>query len=155
MNAWMKNARITMNAQITGCVAGCLLMTVLSAAEADIRQEAVRFDHQQSSATLRGRIKGDQNVDYQLPAKSGQTLEVDFKASNLSAYFNVLPQGSEQALFVGSTSGEHFEGQLPGDGVYTIRVYLMRNAARRHEAATYTVKLRLLDSVSPQPSGSP
>lgn len=144
-----------MSPWITRCVAGCLLITAVAVAEADIRQEAVRFDHKTSSTTLRGRIKGDQNVDYQVTARSGQTLEVDFKASNLSAYFNVLPQGSEQALFVGSTSGEHFEGQLPGDGVYTIRVYLMRNAARRHEAATYTVKLRLLDSVSPQPSGSP
>lgn len=149
------NARITMSPWITRCVAGCLLITAVAVAEADIRQEAVRFDHKTSSTTLRGRIKGDQNVDYQVTARFGQTLEVDFKASNLSAYFNVLPQGSEQALFVGSTSGEHFEGQLPGDGVYTIRVYLMRNAARRHEAATYTVKLRLLDSVSPQPSGSP
>jgi hypothetical protein len=40
---------------------------------------------------------------------------------------------------VGSTSGNRFEAELPADGVYTIRVYLMRNAARRNETARYTL----------------
>ena len=38
-------------------------------------------------------------------------------------------------MFVGSTSGNRFSGVLPTDGDYAIRVYLMRNAARRNESA--------------------
>jgi len=64
---------------------------------------------------------------------------VNFKPGNRSAYFNVLPPGSDEAMFVGSTSGNRFEAELPVDGMYTIRVYLMRNAARRNETANYTL----------------
>jgi hypothetical protein len=39
-------------------------------------------------------------------------------------------------LFLGTTL-------LPADGVYTIRVYLMRNAARRNETANYTLEVRI------------
>ena len=66
---------------------------------------------------------------------------VTFKPSNLSAYFNVLPPGSDEAMFIGSTSGNRFEAALPADGIYTIRVYLMRNAARRNETAQYTLQV--------------
>ena len=41
-----------------------------------------------------------------------------------SAYFNVLPPGSEEAIFTGPTAGAHFEGTLPQDGDYRVRVYL-------------------------------
>ena len=44
---------------------------------------------------------------------------------------------TEEALFVGSVSGERFEASLPSAGEYRIRVYLMRNAARRNATASY------------------
>jgi hypothetical protein len=58
-------------------------------------------------------------------------------------YFNVLVPGGDSALFVGSTSGETFEGTLPADGDYTVRTYLMRNAARRGESSDYTLDIRI------------
>jgi hypothetical protein len=122
----------------------CLLLgTSLASAEAGSRQEQVRFKKGTSSATVSGRIKGYQSVDYLVHAKEGQTLSVTFKPSNLSTYFNVLPPGTDEALFVGSSSGNRFEAVLPADGFYTIRVYLMRNAARRNETAKYTLKVNL------------
>ena len=36
-------------------------------------------------------------------------------------------------MFVGSISGNQFEGRLPASGDYKVRVYLMRSAARRDE----------------------
>jgi hypothetical protein len=80
-------------------------------------------------------------MDYLVRASAGQTLTVSFKPSNPMAYFNVLPPGSDEALFVGSSAadGSLFMTQLPLDGVYTIRVYLMRAAARRNETARYTL----------------
>lgn len=107
----------------------------------DIRQERVSFQPGASSATVSGSIKGYDVVDYLLGARAGQTMSVTITTSNLSSYFNVLPPASETALFVGSTSGNEWTGTLPVDGDYTVRVYLMRNAARRNETAKYTLTL--------------
>ena len=125
---------------LRGCVlAGLLLGTTVASAEVDIRQEHIQFEKGTSGTTITGKIKGDQTVDYQLSASAGQSMVAIFRPSNLSAYFNVLPPGSDVAIFVGSTSGNRFEAQLPAEGEYTIRVYLMRSAARRNETAHYTL----------------
>jgi hypothetical protein len=116
-----------------------LLGSAGAPAQAAIRSQEIRFAKGATAASVKGRIQGDQVIDYRLRASAGQTLAVTFKPSNASAYVNVLPPGSETALFVGSTSGNRFEGVLPADGVYTIRAYLMRSAARRNEAAAYTL----------------
>jgi len=57
----------------------------------------------------------------------------------------VLPPGSETALFVGSTSGNSWSSTRPADGDYTVRVYLMRSAARRNEKAKYTLSINITD----------
>jgi hypothetical protein len=120
-------------------LAGWFLAITLASAQVDIRQEQIQFEKGTSGATITDRIKGREIVDYQLRASEGQSMVVVFKPSNLSAYFNVLPPGSPTAIFIGSISGNRFDGVLPTNGVYTIRVYLMRSAARRHESATYTL----------------
>jgi hypothetical protein len=107
----------------------------------EIRQEQLQLKQGGNGTTIKGTIKGYQTVDYQLSAVAGQSIVIRFKSSNLSAYFNVLPPGSDEAIFIGSTSGNRFEAVLPSDGVYTIRVYLMRSAARRNETAKYTLEV--------------
>jgi hypothetical protein len=111
--------------RVTAGLLALLLLGCLSAAAHEIRRETVQFKPGTSGTTLKGRIKGDHDVDYVLRASAGQTMTVDFKPSNPSAYFNVLPPGTAEALFVGSTLGNRFEGVLPKDGEYVIRVYLM------------------------------
>jgi hypothetical protein len=88
---------------------------------------------------LKGKLKGDETVDYKVRAAAGQSMAIVFKPGNPSAHFNVLPPGSDSAIFIGSTSGNRYEGVLPADGTYTIRVYLMRSAARRNESASYAL----------------
>jgi hypothetical protein len=105
-----------------------------------IEARPVKFAKGASSATIKGSIKGDKIIDYKLGARAGQTMSVTLKASNASTYFNVLPPGSNDvAVFVGSTSGNQWTGRLEADGEYTVRVYLMRSAARRNEASSYTL----------------
>jgi hypothetical protein len=123
----------------------------------DISKEPVHFARGATSATIKGRITGYEIVDYVVGAKAGQTMAVTFKTSNRLAYFNVLPPGSETALFVGSmdATGEHYEGTLPADGDYAIRVYQMRASARRKESATYTLDVSVTGaaaSASPAPA---
>jgi len=105
-----------------------------------IVSKPIQFAKGATSATVKGSLKGGTTVDYKLRAKAGQTMSVVLKTSNGSNYFNVLPPGSNDvAIFVGSTEGNEWKGALPADGEYTIRVYLMRNAARRNETANYTL----------------
>jgi hypothetical protein len=115
-----------------------LLATGAHAADG-IRKEPVRFEKGASQAAIKARIQGDETVDYVLRAGAGQTLAVALKKSNPSNYFNVLPPGSNDvAMFVGQ-DGRDYEGMLPADGGYTVRVYLMRSAARRNESSDYTL----------------
>lgn len=103
------------------------------------REQAVHFHAGASSATLSGRIKGDESADYRLQAKAGQTMIVSLTTDSGANSFNVLPPGSDAAIGRGDTSGNAWEGTLPVDGEYTVRVYQMRSAARRNETANYTL----------------
>ena len=148
-----------MRAIFTFIFAGAVLAPVAHADAPRIRAEQVQFKKGEAGATLKGKIKGDEIVDYELRAAAGQSMVVLFKAGNPSAYFNVLPPGSDVAVFVGSSSGNRFEGYLPADGIYTIRVYLMRNAARRNESASYTLDVGVSGTATkaeaPPPSRPP
>ena len=102
-------------------------------------QERVTFAMGDSSAKIKGQLKGDETVDYVLRAKAGQILTVTLKTSHGANYFNVLPPNStDVAMFIGQIGGD-FKGILPTDGDYTVRVYLMRSAARRNESSNYTL----------------
>jgi hypothetical protein len=113
-------------------------------AEAELKnpiQERVKFEKGTSSVTIKGQLKGDETVDYVLRAGAGQTLSVTFKTSHGANYYNVLPpESTDAAMFIGQFGGD-FKGILPTDGDYTIRVYLMRSAARRNESSDYTLTI--------------
>ncbi|MGL6070156.1 PliI family lysozyme inhibitor of I-type lysozyme [Craterilacuibacter sp.] len=131
-----------------------LLAPLPALADNEIRQQALVFKKGMSSTQVKGQLKGYQTIDYQLRARAGQKIRIDFAPSNRSAYFNLNPPGSEQALFIGATRGDHYAGVLPADGVYTLRVYLMRNAARRNETTRYTLKVGI-DPAVQAPSHAP
>jgi len=117
-------------------------------AEDDIRKEPIQFAKGATQATIKGRIEGREGIDYIVRARAGQTMTVTLKANHSMAYFNVLPPGTEVAIFVGADSGARFQSELAADGDYTIRVYLMRPAARRNEAAQYTLDVSVKDAAS-------
>jgi hypothetical protein len=120
-----------------------LLVLNLNATE-EIRKVPVHFKKGASQASIKGHIKGRETIDYILRARAGQTMTVNLETSHMGAYFNVLPPGSDnEAIFVGQVAGPKFEGKLPKDGDYKIRVYLVRAAARRNESAKYTLKVKI------------
>jgi hypothetical protein len=112
--------------------------TTSVAADSGIRQERVQFAEGATSAVIKGQLKGDATVDYLVHARAGQTFSVTLKKTNSQNYFNINPPGTDVAMYVGQ-SGNDFTGVLPTDGDYTIRVYLMRPAARRNESSDYTL----------------
>lgn len=107
------------------------------------RIEKVQFANGATATAIRGELKGEQYVDYQVRGGAGQTLTVALKSSNPQNYFNVNPPGTETSMFVGSLAGNQFKRVLPMDGDYTIRVYLMRAAARRNESGSYALNIGL------------
>jgi hypothetical protein len=110
----------------------------------EIRNERVQFAIGTTGTTIADRIQGGEIVDYALGARAGQRMTVNLETDNPSNYFNVLAPGeSEMAVFIGSNEGNHFEDDLPENGDYTIRVYLMRSAARRNESANYRLDMTI------------
>ncbi|MFO1060851.1 MAG: hypothetical protein U1E53_28240 [Dongiaceae bacterium] len=134
-------------------LAACVLAAgAVPAPAADaIRTVRVGFKPGASSATLEGSVRGYDSVDYPLGARAGQTMRVTLEAGNPSTYFNLLPPRSEEALFVGSTGGSSWTGTLPRNGDYRVRVYLMRNAARRNETSRYSLTV----AIAGGPAGTP
>ena len=129
---------------ILGLVSAWVALLALDGqATENIIKKQVHFKKGASQASLQGHLKGRETTDYVLRARAGQTMTVNLKTNNPSAYFNVLPPGSEEAIFTGQVAGEHFEGTLPEDGDYRVRVYLVRAAGRRHESAKYTLTVKV------------
>jgi hypothetical protein len=121
-----------------------LLSTQQTAASEDTQQ--VRFAPGTSSARLTGNISGANTVSYRLGAAAGQTMRVTMSTSNASAYFNIYAPGTgpgDAALYIASINGLSYSGTLPEKGDYTIQVFLMRNAARRNEAADYSIDVSI------------
>jgi hypothetical protein len=121
-------------------VAAVAALLLAAPSQADTTSR-IRFDRGAEGAEVRGRIAGYDGASYLVGARAGQTLAVEMETSNASAYFNVTAPGQTEAMFIGSTSGLAFTGVLPATGDYRIDVYLMRNAARRDEMASYTLRV--------------
>lgn len=97
--------------------------------------------------TVTGAVHGYGTAVYRVKALAGQTLAVTLAAKHPQTYFNVDPAGKEEAMFIGSTSGNTMRRRVPADGDYMVTVYLMRATARRGSASNYTLSA----AVSGQP----
>jgi len=133
---------------VTALVAAFLLSSQPASAQQDT---VVAFAKGTSSQTLKGSIKGDQDHNYIVDARAGQTLTVDFKPTNASAYFNITVPVADSAMFSGSSSGNRFSGPLTVNGRHVVQVYLMRNAARRNETSNYTITIGVMGAAAAAP----
>lgn len=126
-------------------VAIALMLVALSpmthaASDQERSVQEIRFEQGRTSTVIKGSIKGYHYVDYQLRAGAGQTLKASMHGSNGANYFNIISPGAgDVAMYIGHVGSNTFEGVLPVEGVYTLRVYLMRSAARRNETSHYTL----------------
>jgi hypothetical protein len=148
-----------MKQSVSYLVLACLLTAASGwvSAAGGIETKPLHFAKGAFSATARGVLQGDRIIDYKLGARAGQTMSVTLETSNGANYFNVLPPGStDVAIFIGSTSGNEWTGLLPENGEYTIRVYLMRSAARRNETARYALTVAITgDATAPALGAAP
>lgn len=113
-----------------------------------VHKEKVELSANQATHSIKGKIKGYATAEYTVAGKAGQTLTVKLATRQPSTYFNIRQAGQEEALFTGSSSGNRFQAILPADAEYTVQVYLMRNAARRNAAASYTLEMALSEAAA-------
>lgn len=116
-------------------------MVVAVPALVEARPQTVHFASGTSGSTLKGKVTGDESVQYSIGVTAGQTLSVQLDSGNPSLYFNITAPGASAALYNSSIDGNGTSVTIPSSGNYIIDVYLMRNAARRNEAAHYTMTL--------------
>lgn len=127
---------------ILSAIAACTLAAQPALAQ---QKMTVSFARGATSTTLKGSIKGDQYRDYIVNARAGQTMTVTLTNPDGRAYFNVMAPGSTgEAVFIGSTEGNRFNGPVPGTGANTVRVYQMRATARRGAIANYTITIGVM-----------
>ena len=74
-----------------------LIFSISAATAEEIREEQVQFKPRETGATIKGRIKGRQFVDYRLSVKAGQSMSVILETSNRSNYFNISAPGTDRA----------------------------------------------------------
>lgn len=104
----------------------------------------VQFAPGASSAEVDGSITGDEYADFVLGAKAGQTmnaaLTIGESSGNGTAYFNILPPGSDNvAIYIGSSEGNEAEVALPADGDYKVRVYQMGDDRDSGKTTGFTI----------------
>ncbi|WP_286719672.1 SH3 domain-containing protein [Devosia sp. 63-57] len=141
--------RAFLPATLTTLVA--LMLSLLPASAQDARTVDVRFPRGASGTTLSDTIEGYQTIDYRIGVSAGQTMSVQLDTNNSSNYFNISAPGASDALFNGSISGNSTNLRLTSSGNYTISVYLMRNAARRNEAADFDLTISVDGSAAQAP----
>ena len=128
----------------TKVVVSGILLCVSAMAKDVVHNAQVHFDKGTNGTTLKGKIKGYDTFNYTLGAKAGQYMRVSLETKHTATYFNIFEPGKgpgDAAMFIGSTQGNAYTGNLPKDGTYTIQVYMMRSAARRNETANYQLHI--------------
>ncbi len=126
----------------------------LAAPPAAPKPQDIRFAAGSTGTEVKGTVKGDAGASYRLVAGAGQTLSVELQSANPSLNFNIVSPGSNEAMFISSTSGPKASVVLPTDGAHLIQTFLMRNAARRNEASTYTLKVAVTGNALPALPGA-
>jgi hypothetical protein len=129
-------------------VLSAAMLAALSAPVAAQRTADVQFQPGNYGTMLSGTIVGDEYFDYRLRAKAGQKMFVSLSVSgtngNGSAYFNILPPGSDGVAIYNSSSGDQSTTiELPKSGEYKIRVYLMGNDRDTGKTVGYNVDVSI------------
>jgi hypothetical protein len=124
-----------------GLLPALALFPALAVAEDARKVQRVSFKN--GSATISGAIKGYAMADYVFPVGAGEPIKVSMKTKALSTYFNVSAPGSEEAVFTDGWSDRPYSGVANSSGDYTVRVYMMRNAARRGLTANYALTINV------------
>ncbi|WP_299951740.1 hypothetical protein [uncultured Ruegeria sp.] len=108
----------------------------------------VKFQPGNFGTMVNGTITGDEFFDYKLGAKAGQEMFAELSVGDTNGYgviyFNILPPDSDGiAIYNGSIDGNTARIELPSDGDYIIRIYLMGNDRDTGKTVGYNLDLSI------------
>jgi len=116
-----------------------ILMLLALPLLAQRKPERIRFQKGDFSTTIKGRLVSYDAKDYLLGAGKGQTMKIKLESAN--AYFVVFPAKGEPIEMGPRTE---WSETLAESGDYVVRVFMMRNVARRKGSnASYTLKIEI------------
>lgn len=123
-------------------------LLALSLRAQESRNERIQFEPGKTRAVINGHVTGRNEVLYKIHAREGQFLVVEMHPEANGADFNIFipdrgPGG--EALFVSTSGGKKYVGQLYKTGNHTIQVYLNRAAAQRGDKVDYRMVVRITD----------
>jgi hypothetical protein len=123
-------------------VAPIALLVVLFSVDFAQTKQQIHFAKGSSSATVRGIVRSYDYVDYVVGARARQEMTVKLSSSNTFTVLTVFSQNGEN--LEGAAEQTEFSGELPESGNYVIRIYMMRNEARRKNSnARFTLKISI------------
>lgn len=115
------------------------------------RSVDVAFARGASGDHYEGRLVGYETVDYLVRAERGQRMTIRFSSRNGESFFSLYGPGDGEALHDGTVSGGTYDQILAVSGPYRIRVYLMRNFARRGDASRHMLDLNVTGAAAAGP----
>lgn len=126
---------------IVGLILAFGILSLESSAQTKVN---VRFRTGTTTGSYVGSIRGARYIDYVLRAKGGQSLRVQLtRRSGAPPYFNVLPSGSEVAIADDARQATSYEGELPSDGVYVVRVYMEKGDRTNGRTSNFRISFRI------------
>lgn len=127
------------------------LATPVSAQRPESAPTILRFAPGQTEVEVGGSISGYQTLDYAFDATPGVEVTVRLDHPGTASLYHNVTAPSGATLFNGSMDGERFQASLRERGRYLVRVYLMRNDARRGKRVPFTLRIRLSGDQAQQP----
>jgi len=82
----------------------------------------IQFQRGRSSATIAGKLRGDQQAEYVVGAKKGQKLTINLYASPPGSITVKVKTSDVADLELKPDSKQQWSATLPGDGDYLLRV---------------------------------
>lgn len=112
-----------------------LFLAGVSATFAQDKRVDVKFRKGATTGTYSNTVTGYGSADFYVTAKSGQQMNAKLTSSNKFLYFLIIrdPENPE-AIADDARDATKWSGQLPDDGTYIVRVFLVRAEARRNKA---------------------
>lgn len=103
-----------------------LVLFGVSATFAQTKKVTVKFKKGETSATYANTVTGYGSTDFYVSAKGGQDMSVKLTSSNKSLYFLII-RDPDNAVAIADDARDATEwtGQLPDDGNYIVRVFLV------------------------------
>ena len=111
-----------------------IVLVGVSATFAQTKRINVKFRKGATSGTYSNTVTGYGSADFYLTAKGGQEMSAKLTSSNKFLYFLIIRDpANPEAIADDARDAVEWSGELPEDGSYIVRVFLVRAEARRNK----------------------